>query len=89
MSLSSVHELGAATLEEKLYSDSSDDMEETDLRHWKKKRRARLLNSQTSLKSIFYMGHLKLADDSTEPSSTPALTLEKCFNTNLDSPIQC
>jgi hypothetical protein len=52
MALSSVEELGAAVLAEMLDSDSSDDTEETDLPHRKKKRKARLLNTQTALQSI-------------------------------------
>jgi hypothetical protein len=73
MSLSPVHKLGAAVLAEMLDSDSSDDMEETDWRHHKKKRTARLLNTQTALHSTFYVRYLKLADDSMKPSSTQSI----------------
>jgi hypothetical protein len=50
-----------------LNSDLSDAMEETDWQHCKKKRRARLLDTQTALQSIFYVRFLKLADDSMKP----------------------
>jgi hypothetical protein len=52
MSQSNVLEVGAAVLAEMLDSDSSDNGEEPGLKHQKKKRRSRLLNTQTALQSI-------------------------------------
>jgi uncharacterized protein YueI len=68
-----VHKLGAAVLAIMLDSDSIDDDEVPDLHHWKKKRRAKLLNAQAALQPILYVNYLKLADDCTEPFSTTSI----------------
>jgi hypothetical protein len=65
-------------LTEMLDSDSSDgEEEEMDLRYWKKKRRARLLNAQTALKSLFYVRYLKLANDCMEPFSMTTIFYDR------------
>jgi hypothetical protein len=73
-----ITQLGAAVLAKILDSDSNDDNEEeTCLKHQKKKRRARLLDAQTALQSIFYARYLKPADEGQDPFSATSI-----FNDN-------